>query len=129
DRRAHRLGAAAIRRGGTATGRGTRAAVPVRQPRATAGRAGTALARPVGLGGVRGARPEDRQGLPGTRREVRRDDDRARTAARVRRGQPSVVTAGDGLVLALDQGSHASRAVLFDAAGREVAQAFVPVAT
>src|SRR5690606_40264442 len=84
---------------------------------------------PVGLGGVRGARPEDRQGLPGTRREVRRDDDRARTAARVRRGQPSVVTAGDGLVLALDQGSHASRAVLFDAAGREVAQAFVPVAT
>ena len=40
-----------------------------------------------------------------------------------------MVTAGDGLVLALDQGSHASRAVLFDAAGREVAQAFVPVAT
>jgi glycerol kinase len=37
--------------------------------------------------------------------------------------------AADGLVLALDQGSHASRAVLFDAAGREVAQAYVPVAT
>jgi glycerol kinase len=36
---------------------------------------------------------------------------------------------GDGLVLALDQGSHASRAVLFDAAGHEVAQAHVPVAT
>ncbi len=37
--------------------------------------------------------------------------------------------AGDGLVLALDQGSHASRAVLFDAVGHEVAQAHVPVAT
>ncbi len=37
--------------------------------------------------------------------------------------------AGDGRVLALDQGSHASRAVLFDAAGNEVAQAHVPVAT
>jgi len=37
--------------------------------------------------------------------------------------------AGDGLVIALDQGSHASRAVLFDAAGNEVAQAHVPVAT
>lgn len=37
--------------------------------------------------------------------------------------------AGDGLVLALDQGSHASRAVLFDATGTELAQAHVPVAT
>ena len=36
---------------------------------------------------------------------------------------------GDGLVIALDQGSHASRAVLFDATGSEVAQAHVPVAT
>lgn len=36
---------------------------------------------------------------------------------------------GDGLVLALDQGSHASRAVLFDAEGRDVAQAHIPVAT
>jgi glycerol kinase len=36
---------------------------------------------------------------------------------------------GDGWLLALDQGSHASRAVLFDAAGNEVAQAHVPVAT
>lgn len=36
---------------------------------------------------------------------------------------------GDGLVLALDQGSHASRAVLFDGSGGEVAQAHVPVAT
>lgn len=36
---------------------------------------------------------------------------------------------GDGRVLALDQGSHASRAVLFDAAGQEIAQAHVPVAT
>jgi glycerol kinase len=36
---------------------------------------------------------------------------------------------GDGLVIALDQGSHASRAVLIDAAGSEVAQAHVPVAT
>lgn len=34
-----------------------------------------------------------------------------------------------GVVLALDQGSHASRAVLFDAEGREIAQAHVPVAT
>ena len=34
-----------------------------------------------------------------------------------------------GVVLALDQGSHASRAVLFDAGGRELAQAHVPVAT
>ena len=33
------------------------------------------------------------------------------------------------LVLALDQGGHASRAVLFDAAGRELAEARVPVAT
>jgi len=39
--------------------------------------------------------------------------------------------AGDagGLVLALDQGGHASRAVLFDGAGRDVAEARVPVAT
>jgi glycerol kinase len=36
---------------------------------------------------------------------------------------------GAGLVLALDQGSHASRAVLFDPAGTELAQAHVPVAT
>jgi glycerol kinase len=40
-----------------------------------------------------------------------------------------VVTAGDGLVLALDQGSHASRAVLFDSAGDQLAAAQVPVAT
>ena len=33
------------------------------------------------------------------------------------------------LVLALDQGGHASRAVLFDAVGREVATAHVPIAT
>jgi glycerol kinase len=33
------------------------------------------------------------------------------------------------LVLALDQGSHATRAVLYDAAGREVAQSHVPVNT
>lgn len=39
------------------------------------------------------------------------------------------MTHGAGRVLALDQGSHASRAVLFDAAGHEVAQAHVPVAT
>jgi len=36
---------------------------------------------------------------------------------------------GAGRVLALDQGSHASRAVLFDAEGHEIAQAHVPVAT
>jgi len=36
---------------------------------------------------------------------------------------------GRGAVLALDQGSHASRAVLFDASGQEIAQAHVPVAT
>jgi glycerol kinase len=36
---------------------------------------------------------------------------------------------GPGRVLALDQGSHASRAVLFDAEGHEIAQAHVPVAT
>ena len=36
---------------------------------------------------------------------------------------------GDGLVLALDQGSHASRAVLFDSAGDQLAAAQVPVAT
>ncbi len=35
----------------------------------------------------------------------------------------------DALVLALDQGSHASRAVLFDATGCEVAQACQPVGT
>jgi glycerol kinase len=35
----------------------------------------------------------------------------------------------DALVLALDQGSHASRAVLFDATGAEVAQARQPVST
>ncbi len=34
-----------------------------------------------------------------------------------------------GLVLALDQGGHASRALLFDARGNEVAAAHVPVAT
>jgi glycerol kinase len=41
------------------------------------------------------------------------------------------MTAGDasGLVLALDQGGHASRAVLFDARGKDVAEARVPVAT
>src|SRR5262245_36841269 len=33
------------------------------------------------------------------------------------------------LVMGLDQGSHASRAVLFDSAGREVAEAHVPVTT
>jgi glycerol kinase len=37
--------------------------------------------------------------------------------------------AGDGVVLALDQGSHASRAVLFDGNGRQLAEAQVPVAT
>jgi glycerol kinase len=40
-----------------------------------------------------------------------------------------VVSAGDGLVLALDQGSHASRAVLFDSSGTQVAEAHVAVAT
>jgi glycerol kinase len=40
-----------------------------------------------------------------------------------------VVKPGDGLVMALDQGSHASRAILFDATGRQVTQAQVPVAT
>jgi len=40
-----------------------------------------------------------------------------------------VVTAGAGRILALDQGSHASRAVLFDDTGRELKQAHVPVAT
>jgi glycerol kinase len=40
-----------------------------------------------------------------------------------------VTAPGDRLVLALDQGSHASRAVLFDASGAEVARAYVPVAT
>jgi len=37
--------------------------------------------------------------------------------------------AHDMLVLALDQGGHASRAVLFDASGEPVADAHVPVAT
>jgi glycerol kinase len=36
---------------------------------------------------------------------------------------------GQGLLLALDQGGHASRALLFDETGREVAAAHVPVAT
>jgi glycerol kinase len=40
-----------------------------------------------------------------------------------------VVTAGDGLVLALDQGSHASRAVLFDSIGHQLTAAQVSVAT
>jgi glycerol kinase len=40
-----------------------------------------------------------------------------------------VTIPGDGLVLALDQGSHATRAVLFDCAGNELAQAHVPVGT
>jgi len=34
-----------------------------------------------------------------------------------------------GLLLALDQGGHASRALLFDTSGREIAAAHVPVAT
>ena len=33
------------------------------------------------------------------------------------------------LLLALDQGGHASRAIVFDASGREVAEAFAPVST
>ncbi len=41
-----------------------------------------------------------------------------------------MVTGPDpGLVLALDQGGHGSRAVLFDARGRELAAAHVPIAT
>ena len=40
-----------------------------------------------------------------------------------------VSDAAPGLVLALDQGGHGSRAMLFDAAGRELAAAHVPVAT
>ncbi len=41
-----------------------------------------------------------------------------------------MVTATDpGLILALDQGGHASRALVFDARGRELAAAQVPVAT
>ncbi len=40
-----------------------------------------------------------------------------------------MVNGSPGLVLALDQGGHASRAVLFDARGREIAVAQVPVAT
>ncbi len=35
----------------------------------------------------------------------------------------------EGLFLALDQGGHASRALLFDTSGREIAAAHVPVAT
>ena len=38
-----------------------------------------------------------------------------------------MVSTGDGLVLALDQGSHSSRAVLFDALGAAIASAHVPV--
>src|SRR5688572_8198445 len=45
-----------------------------------------------------------------------------------RRAQRPAGDAG-GLVLALDQGGHASRAILFDATGRDVAEAQVPVAT
>ena len=40
-----------------------------------------------------------------------------------------MVNRSPGLVLALDQGGHASRAVLFDARGQEIAVAQVPVAT
>jgi glycerol kinase len=40
-----------------------------------------------------------------------------------------VSDAAPGLVLALDQGGHGSRAMLFDAAGRELAAAHVPVPT
>lgn len=40
-----------------------------------------------------------------------------------------VTTPPAGLVLALDQGGHASRALLYDARGNEVAAAHVPVAT
>jgi glycerol kinase len=52
--------------------------------------------------------------------------------AELDRGQPAAPrrkAVGDSLVLALDQGGHASRAVLFDAAGNDVAEAHVPVAT
>lgn len=35
----------------------------------------------------------------------------------------------DGMILALDQGGHASRALVFDGAGREVARSMVEVAT
>ena len=45
-----------------------------------------------------------------------------------RREQRPAGDAGD-LILALDQGGHASRAILFDATGRDVAEAQVPVAT
>ena len=45
------------------------------------------------------------------------------------RGQRRPAGDAGGLVLALDQGGHASRAVLFDATGRDVAEAQVPVAT
>jgi glycerol kinase len=40
-----------------------------------------------------------------------------------------VVNPAAGLVLALDQGGHGSRAVLYDGCGREVAAAHVPVTT
>jgi glycerol kinase len=40
-----------------------------------------------------------------------------------------VVNGAPALILALDQGGHASRAVLFDGEGRQVAQAQVPVST
>ena len=40
-----------------------------------------------------------------------------------------MTAAGDGVFLALDQGSHASRAVLFDRTGAQLAEAHVPIAT
>lgn len=40
-----------------------------------------------------------------------------------------VTPPADGLILALDQGGHASRALVFDPRGRELAAAHVPVAT
>ena len=52
----------------------------------------------------------------------------ARELAALRHELRPAADAG-GLVLALDQGGHASRAVLFDGAGRDVAEARVPVAT
>jgi glycerol kinase len=42
---------------------------------------------------------------------------------------PLNATGSDALVLALDQGGHASRAVLFDATGQDLATAHVPVET
>ena len=89
------------------------------------------------MGRVRGARSQDRARLPGARREVRRVDDRARlltpTAAPpvVRAWRdPSRDARTDALVtLALDQGSHSSRAVLFDAIGTRGRAAHVPVGT